>query len=77
MSSILLVHAIEAICIVYFCQLQRKKDLDELDKKRHENFKHHEMQLAHQRKEKLRQMDEKARLEAEEKYITSVSHSNV
>ena len=52
---------------MYFVVSQRKKVLDELDKKRQESFKHYEMQLAHQRKEKLKQMDERARLEAEEK----------
>lgn len=52
-----------SVCVV----LQRKKVLDDLDQKRHESFKHYEMQLAHQRKEKLKQMDERSRLEAEEK----------
>ena len=54
----------DGICFVV---LQRKKVLDDLDNKRHESFKQYEMQLAHQRKEKLKQMDERARLEAEEK----------
>lgn len=55
--------------------MEKKKILDELDKKRHESFKHHEMQLAHQRKEKLKQMDERARLEAEEKYKKEIEEA--
>ena len=47
---------------------QATKDLEEVDRKRREEFKKYEMEKEHLRKKELETMDELARAEAERKH---------
>jgi hypothetical protein len=48
---------------------QATNDLDELDKKRREEFKEYEMEKEHERKETLNKMPEEEKKKAEAEYL--------
>ena len=47
---------------------QQQKILADLDKQRHEEFRQYEMQMEHRRREKLREMDNEHRAQAEKQF---------
>lgn len=53
---------------MFFFPFQATNDLDELDKKRREEFKEYEMQKEHERQEELKKLPEEEKKKAEETY---------
>jgi hypothetical protein len=50
------------------CALQFKKKLEDLDRKRKDDFKQEEMWQEHRRRQKLKEMNEQQRIKAEEEF---------
>ena len=68
------------MCVASSSAVQKREALTNLDRQRQEDFKRFEMQQEHQRRVKLKHMDEKHRLQAEQEYahvpLTPASHSH-
>ena len=51
------------------CCVQQRRVLEEIDRKRREEFEQYQLQLEHQRREKLKSMNEEQRLRAEQAWV--------